>query len=163
MTTTAFEKAFGTTEPCLSDMILKVHDSVLNAEKRRWDLLSKSLRNVIEGNLEILAAALGDAARERLNKMTIALQDAEIALTHDQASTTVKSSEVGSALSEILYMAERAAVEASPLTKQLDASLAKKANEKRLMERAKELQIEKAREGRPVSLLQAIEIAKAAR
>ena len=75
MSTTAFEKAFGTTELCLSDMILKVHDSVPNAEKRRWDLLSKSLGNVTEGNLEMLAAALDDAARDRLNKMTIALQN----------------------------------------------------------------------------------------
>ena len=58
-------------------------------------------------------------------------------------------------------MAKRAAIEAAPLTKQIDESLAKKADERRVMERAKELQIAKAREGRPVSMLQAIEIAKA--
>ena len=33
MITTAFDKAFGTTELCLSEMILKVHDAVPNRDK----------------------------------------------------------------------------------------------------------------------------------
>lgn len=138
------------------------YDAVPNAEKRRWDLLSKSLGNVTEGNLEMLAAALLDAARRRLDEMVSAVQGAEALLTRDQARAAVLETDVGSTLQELVEMAERAGTEASSLSKSIDASLAKKADERRLMDRAKELQVEKAREGRPVSLLQAIEIAKAA-
>ncbi len=162
MTTTAFDKAFGTTKWDLSDRLMKVHDAVPNAEKRRWDLLSKSLGNVTEGNLEMLAAALLDAARGRLEEMVSAVQGAEALLTRDQARAAVLETDVGSTLQELVEMAERAGTEASSLSKSIDASLAKKADQRRVMDRAKELQVEKAREGRPVSLLQAIEIAKAA-
>lgn len=98
MTTTAFDKAFGTTELCLSDKILKVHDAVPNRDKRQWELLSKSLGNVTEGNLEMLAVALGDAARERFNRMFASVSQSEGALTVEQARRAVLESEVGSTL-----------------------------------------------------------------
>lgn len=159
-----FEKAFGATERGLSGLLLKVHDAVPNREKRRWGLLAKAVdgaRDQGAPNLALLAETLRDAALDRLNEMILKVQGTDGVLTHDQARAAVQSTEVGAALTEIMEMAEQATVEAAPLSKKIDASIAKKADEGRLIERAKELQVEKAREGQLISLLAAIDIAKA--
>lgn len=59
-------------------------------------------------------------------------------------------------------MAKRIETAAPSLIKGLDERLARKASENEVIERAKRLQVEKARAGTPVSLVQAIELAKAA-
>ncbi|MEM7710762.1 MAG: hypothetical protein AAF264_08440 [Pseudomonadota bacterium] len=162
--TNEFVKAFGTTERGLHALLIKVHDAVPNRDKRRWELLARvaeRTREQSDPDLASLAGALRDAALDRLNGMVARVEGTDGVLTHDQAKTAVHSTEVGAALAEIMEMAERAAVEAAPLSKQIDASLAKKADQGRLIERARELQVEKSREGQPISLLTAIDIAKA--
>lgn len=162
--TNEFEKAFGATERGLSGLLLKVHDAVPNRAKRKWDLLAKAVdaaREQSDPDLALLAGAMRDAALDRLNEMTARLQEADGILTHDQSKAAVHSTEVGKALSEIMVMAERAAVEAAPISKQIDASLMKKEDERRLMDRARQAQFDSACEGRPISLLTAIDIAKA--
>lgn len=164
MNTTDFDKAFGTTEWDLCDRLMKVHDAVPNGDKRRWELLTKATDAVLEGrtpDLEMLAAAMGDAARRQLEGMIAAVSGESGVLSHDLAKAAVMKTDLGEMLRDVLERAERAAVAAAPITKQLDASLSKKAEDRRLMDRARQLQVEKAREGRPVSLLQAIDIAKA--
>lgn len=88
MTTTAFDKALGTTEWDLSDRLMKVHDAVPNAEKRRSALLMKATDATMDDrspDLEMLAGAMLDAARGRLDEMVSAVQGAEALLTRDQA------------------------------------------------------------------------------
>ena len=161
-----FKSKYGPDDDALLDALLKVHDHVGNAHKRSWALLAKVAEDAFmdgsEANLELLAAALVDAARGQLNDMIAAVHGTGELLSHDQARVAVLETDVGQTLSDLLENAERAASAASQVSKRIDASLAKKANERRQMVRAKEIQLTKAREGRPVSLLQAIEIAKAA-
>ncbi|MEM7470977.1 MAG: hypothetical protein AAF340_06440 [Pseudomonadota bacterium] len=163
--TDEFEKAFGTTQHRLSRLLLKVHDAAPNREKRRWELLSKATEGTLEQgapNLALLAETLRDAALNRLNEMIARVQGTDGVLTHDQARSAVHATDVGSALSEVLEMAERAAVEAAPLSKRIEASLTEKECERRLMDKARQVQFHKACEGQPISLLTAIDIAKAA-
>lgn len=165
MITTEFDKAFGTTELCLSDLILKVHDAAPNRDKRQWELLAKAVDGMIglpEPSLELLAAALGDAALQRLDEMVAAVAGAEAVLTPNEAREAVLATEVGDALREIFDMAERAGTEASALSKQVDASLAEKQNDRDVLAKAKDIQLYKAMAGSPVSLLTAMELARTA-
>lgn len=160
-----FKSEYGPNGDVLLDALLKVHDSVGNAYKRRWALLAKAAEDAVadgeEANLEMLAQALLDAAKERLNDMVAAVEGGGELLTHDQARAAVLETEVGQTLQDIHDAAERVASEASQISKRVEASLAAKDAERRQFDRAKEIQVEKAREGRPLSLLQAVEIAKA--
>jgi len=151
----------------LIDALLRVHDSAPLAEKRSWLLLAKAAEDAAAHqakigavNLEPLAGALLDAARSRLEGMVKSVLNSGPAMTRDAAERAVAATDVGSMLEDIVDMAGRIAEAAPSLTK-LDASLAKKAAERDLIDRAKAIQIEKARDGAPVSLVAAIEIAKA--
>jgi predicted ATPase len=165
MITTEFDKAFGTTELCLSELLLKVHDAAPNGDKRRWELLVKAVDGMIglpKPSLELLAAALGDAARHRLDDMVAAVGGAEAVLTPNEAREAVLATDVGDALREIIDMAERAGTEASALSKQVNASLAEKQSDRDVLAKAKDIQLSKAMAGSPVSLLTAMELAKMA-
>lgn len=165
MTNEIFKASFGTDEASLMGAILKVHDAAPNADKRAWRLLLKATEAAAlddtEPNMSLLAGALYDAARGRLNDMVSSVQGAEGVLTHEQAVAAVAKTDVGLALREIIDMADEASITASSLAKSVEASLSRKDAERRLFDRARELQIEKAGEGIPVSLLTAVEIAKA--
>lgn len=160
MTTDAFQKAFDRTELALADLVLKVLSDAPNREKRRWEMLYKSMGNVTDDNLEMLAAALGSAARQRLDNMIATVRGSEEVLTHDQARVAVMATDVGEALKEIIDAADRAGTEASALSKGIDASLAGKRNDRDVLAKAKDIQLTKAMEGKPVSLLTAMELAK---
>lgn len=151
----------------LVDALLKVHDSAPPAEKRSWLLLAKAAEDAVAYqaeigavNLEPLAGALLDAARSRLEDMVNSVLNSDPAMTRDAAERAVAATDVGSMLEEIVDMAGRIAEAAPSLTK-LDESLVKKAAERDLIDRAKAIQVEKARAGAPVSLLHAYDIAKA--
>lgn len=160
MTTDAFHKAFDTTELALADLVLKVLSDAPNREKRGWEMLYTSVGNVTDDNVEMLAAALGSAARQRLDNMIATVKGSEEVLTHDQAKAAVMATDVGEAIREIIDAADRAGTEASALSKRLDVSLAEKQSDRDVLSRAKDIQLTKAMEGAPVSLLTAMELAK---
>lgn len=166
---TPFVKAVGRSGLTLIDAILRVHDDAPNAEKRSWGLLAKTASDVNEWHadgsdvdLQPLAGALADAARRRREAMIGRIMNADPAMTRTAAEDAVEATDVGSALADILDMAERIETAAPGLSKALDERLARKASEDEIIERAKEVQLEKAKAGTPVSLVQAIELAKAA-
>ncbi|MBU2588694.1 MAG: hypothetical protein KJ872_11335 [Alphaproteobacteria bacterium] len=164
---TLFEKTVGRSGEPLLDAILRLHDEAPNAEKRGWALLAKAAEDAAtaqtegEVDLQPLAGALADAARRRREAMVTNVLNADPAMTRAAAEQAVDATDVGSALADILDMAERIETAAPSLSKALDERLAQKASEQDVIERAKQLQVEKARAGTPVSLVQAIEIAKA--
>lgn len=164
-----FQKTVGRDSEPLLDGILRVHDNAPNAEKRGWALLAKAAEGVAtaqaeegEVDLQPLAGALADAARRRMEAMVSGVMGADSALTRAAAVNAVDATDVGSVLADILDMAERIETAAPSLSKALDDSLAKKATELGVIDRAKQIQIEKAKAGTTVSLLHAIELAKAA-
>jgi len=165
---TRFEKTVGRSGEPLLDAILRVHDDAPNAEKRGWGLLAKAAEDMAtaetEGDVDFqpLAGALADAARRRLETMVKNVLNADSAMTRAVAEDAVEATDVGSALADILDMAERIETAAPSLAKALDARLAQKAAEDAVIERAKRFQVERAKAGTPVSLVQAIELAKAA-
>lgn len=165
MTHELFKATFGNERLCLQDAFLKVHDAAPNAEKRAWRLLAKASDDAMlkgsEQNTSLLARVVEDAARKRLNAMIKSVANSEDMLTHGQAADIVKSSSVGSALSDLLVAAERTAIETCSLNKSVEKSLDAKADQKRVFSKAREIQVRKAREGRSISLLDAIEIAQA--
>ena len=163
-----FDKTVGRTREPLLDAILLVHDGAPNAEKRGWGLLAKAAEDLatdqVEGDevdLQPLAGALADAARMRRESMVSRVMDADPAVTRAAAENAVEATDVGSALADILDMAERIESAAPSLSKALDDSIARKASEREIIEHAKQVQIERAKAGRLVSLVGAIEIAKA--
>lgn len=160
-----FKSRYGPEQRSLIDALLKVHDHVGNVEKRPWLLLAKVAEDVAASNndtsVEMLAAALVDAARKRLNDAIIKVQGRTDILTHDQARKAVLETDVGQTLQDLLETAESAALATSLMSKRVDASLAAKADEQRLFDCAKDIQVSKARAGRPVTLIDALEIAKA--
>ncbi|EAQ28636.1 hypothetical protein NAP1_13593 [Erythrobacter sp. NAP1] len=163
-----FEKTVGRSDEPLLDAILRVHDDAPNAEKRAWGLLAKAAEEVAtdqadggEVDLQPLAGALADAARRRRETIVSRVMDADSAMTRTAAEGAVEATAVGSTLADILDMAERIETAAPSLGKALDESLARQASERAVIERAKQLQVEKAKAGTPVSLVQAIELAKA--
>lgn len=162
---TLFEKTVGRSGEPLLDAILRVHDDAPNAEKRSWDLLAKAAEDmemaVSEVDLQPLAGALADAARKRREAMVTNVLNADPAMTRAAAEDAVDATDVGSALADILDMAERIETAAPSLSKALDKRLAQKASEQGVIERAKGIQLEKAKAGQSVSLVHAIEIAKA--
>jgi len=164
---TLFEKTVGRTREPLLDAILMVHDEAPNAEKRSWGLLAKAAEDIAsaetegEVDLQPLAGALADAARRRREAMVTNVLNADSAMTRTAAEDAVEATDIGSTLADILDMAERIETAAPSLSKALDERLAQKASERELIERAKRLQLERARAGTPVSLVSAIEIAKA--
>lgn len=164
MTHALFKSAYGSNQLGLLDTLLKVHDAVPNSEKRAWSLLAKvSEQAMLEGTLsriELLAGALEDAARKRLTAMVKSVASSADCVTHEHAVAFVKSSEMGSALHDIINAAEQASMQACALNKRVDASLSEKSAQRNIIDKAKGLQIAKAREGRPISLVDAIELAK---
>lgn len=165
---TLFVKAVGRSGVTLMDAILRVHDDAPNADKRGWGLLAKAATEVTEWqtdgsdvDLQPLAGALADASRRRREAMIGRIMNADPAMTRTAAEDAVEATEVGSALADIIDMAECIETAAPGLSKALDDRLARKASEDVIIERAKELQLEKAKVGAPVSLVHAIEIAKA--
>lgn len=164
-----FEKTVGLAHVPLLDAILMVHDDAPNAEKRGWGLLAKAAEDLAtdqadggEVDLQPLAGALADAARRRREAMVTNVLNADPAMTRAAAENAVDATDVGSALADILDMAERIEIAAPSLSKALEERLAQKASEREVIERAKVLQVERAKVGTPVSLVQAIELAKAA-
>jgi len=166
---TLFEKTVGRSGEPLLDAILRVHDEAPNAEKRGWGLLAMAAEDLAtdqadgsEVDLQPLAGALADAARRRREAMVSRVMEADSAMTRAAAEDAVEATDVGSALADILDMAERIENAAPSLSKALDERLAKKASERDVIDRAKVLQVERARAGKPVSLVSAMELAKAA-
>lgn len=163
-----FEKTVGRSGEPLLDAILRVHDEAPNAEKRGWGLLAKAAEDLAidqadgsEVDLQPLAGALADAARRRREAMVSRVMEADSAMTRAAAEDAVEATDVGSTLADILDMAERIETAAPSLGKALDDRLARKVSERDVIERAKVLQVERAKSGTPVSLVHAIELAKA--
>ncbi|MEM6891787.1 MAG: hypothetical protein AAGA74_15655 [Pseudomonadota bacterium] len=165
MTHELFKAAYGNEGLGLKDALLKVHDAAPNAEKRSWRLLAKASDDTMltqnERNVSLLAHALEDAARKRLNAIISSVTNSEDVVTHKQAVDLVKSTSIGSALSDLLVATERTAIETCSLSKRVKKSLDDKADQKRVFSKAREIQVRKAREGRSISLLDAFEIAQA--
>ena len=165
MTQQLFKAAYGCDRMSLQDALLKIHDAAPNGDKRAWQLLIKASEDAaLQGSdqsVSLLAGAIEDAARKRLNTMIQSVADTEDFLTHLQAESIVKSTAAGSVLSDLLAAAERTAMETCPLSKSVDESLDEKANESRIFATAREIQVTKAREGKAISLLDAVEQVKA--
>ncbi|MGH1444794.1 MAG: hypothetical protein ACRBBO_01990 [Cognatishimia sp.] len=149
----------------LIDDVLKIHDAVPNGEKRKWVLLAKAVTDEMDlgqsANPELLGASLIAACQERLNSMVIAVKAADATFTHKQALDAVQTTDLGRLLIKVRDTAEAAAIEASELSKQLHGELSERDAYKRITKKAKDIQIAKAKAGFPVSLLTAMELAKA--
>lgn len=149
----------------LIDDVLKIHDAVPNGEKRKWVLLAKAVTDEMDlgqsANPKLLGASLIAACQERLNSMIDGVKAADASFTHKQACDAVQATELGRLLIKVRDMAEEAAIEASELSKQLLGELSEQDAHKRITKKAKDIQVAKAKAGFPVSLLTAMELAKA--
>ena len=155
----------------LLNSLLAAHDAAPNAEKRGCMILVE--KTVGEMDLEAVVGQVLTYAEERFNHM---VADVGAVTGSLDAKAAVRETAHGQALEEVIELAEQMLdalpsmakaevnferqVRKSHASTEIDNRLAKQRAEERLIKRAKAIQIEKAKTGRPLAFLDAYEIAK---